>query len=425
MMNLDILNGDCLEMMATLPDESVDCVVTSPPYWGLRDYGGNGKVWGNQLCIRDDDTYVNHEWEGYTRPSENTRKNDNSLQLKSAYWNPQEQAFCKHCDAWFGQLGLEPTPEQYVKNMVEIFREVRRILKPKGTLWLNLGDSYASGKGRYSQIPQSTERGVISKTEGGTKKYGSLMNGGRHDVKGHPYLKDKDLVGIPWRVAFALQADGWWLRQDIIWNKPNPMPESVKDRCTKNHEYIFLLTKEARYFYDYEAIKEPLKDASRTNFDTGKRNNTNQDRNDNDIASRQNGTVFTSKNKRSVWEVGVKPFSEAHFAVFPIELIEPCILAGTSAHGNCADCGSPYQRVIEKPDITVDWEATCECNGEVVPATVFDPFGGAATTGIAAIKNGRNAILTELSEKYVKIARRRIKSFRAETGLDKAGVKWL
>lgn len=354
-MNLDILNGDCLEMMATLPDESVDCVVTSPPYWGLRDYGGNGRVWGAPECVERGEGDTSHEWEGYTRPSENTRKNDNSLQLKSAYWNPQEQAFCKHCDAWFGQLGLEPTPEQYVKNMVEIFREVRRILKPKGTLWLNLGDSYASGKGRYSQIPQSTERGVISKTEGGTKKYGSLMNGGRHDVKGHPYLKDKDLVGIPWRVAFALQADGWWLRQDIIWAKPNCMPESVKDRCTKNHEYIFLLTKEANYFYDNNAIKTP-----------------------------------TKANKRSVWWVSPKPFPEAHFAVFPIELIEPCILAG------------------------------CPVGG-----TVLDPFGGSGTTGIAAIKNGRNAILTELSEKYVKIARRRIKSFRAETGLDKAGVKWL
>jgi DNA modification methylase len=340
MMNLDILNGDCLEMMATLADESVDCVVTSPPYWGLRDYGGDGRVWGAPECVERGEGDTSHEWEGYTRPSENTRKNDNSLQLKSAYWNPQQQAFCKHCDAWFGQLGLEPTPEQYTKNMVEIFREVRRILKPKGTLWLNLGDSYCAGSRKDSR-PQ-TINGDDSK---------DFPLNSRNQASG--VLKNKDLVGIPWRVAFALQADGWWLRQDIIWNKPNPMPESVKDRCTKNHEYIFLLTKEAQYFYDYEAIKEPLKDASRTNFDTGKRNNTNQDRNDNDIASRQNGTVFTSKNKRSVWEVGVKPFSEAHFAVFPIELIEPCILAGTSAHGNCADCGSPYQRVTEKPDLGV------------------------------------------------------------------------
>ena len=228
-MKIDILNGDCLDMMATLPDESVDMCVTSPPYWGLRDYGGDGRVWGNHLCIRDDDTYVNHEWEGYTRPSENTRKNNNSLQLKSAYWKPQEQAFCKHCDSWFGQLGLEPTPEQYVKNMVEIFSEVKRVLKPEGTLWLNLGDSYCAGS-RKTSTPQSMHDGEER----------NLPQKQRNQASGD--LKGKDLVGIPWMVAFALRADGWYLRQDIIWAKPNCMPESVKDRCTKNHEYIFLLS---------------------------------------------------------------------------------------------------------------------------------------------------------------------------------------
>jgi len=230
-------------MMATLPDESVDMCVTSPPYWGLRDYGGDGRVWGNHLCIRDDDTYVNHEWEGYTRPSENTRKNNNSLQLKSAYWKPQEQAFCKHCDSWFGQLGLEPTPEQYVKNMVEIFSEVKRVLKPEGTLWLNLGDSYCAGS-RKTSTPQSMHDGEER----------NLPQKQRNQASGD--LKGKDLVGIPWMVAFALRADGWYLRQDIIWAKPNCMPESVKDRCTKNHEYIFLLSKSKDYFYDNEAIKE-------------------------------------------------------------------------------------------------------------------------------------------------------------------------
>lgn len=405
-MNIDILNGDCLDMMATIPDESVDCVITSPPYWGLRDYGGEGRVWGAPECVGRGEGDTSHEWEGYTRPSENTRNNDNSLQLKSAYWEPQEQAFCKHCDAWFGQLGLEPTPEQYTKNMVEIFREVRRILKPKGTLWLNLGDSYCAGT-RKNTTPQTMHDGNARDTPLNQRNQASGV------------LKNKDLVGIPWRVAFALQADGWWLRQDIIWAKPNCMPESVKDRCTKNHEYIFLLTKEADYFYDNEAIKTP-----------------------------------TGANKRSVWWVGPKPFPEAHFAVFPIELIEPCILAGTSAHGNCADCGAPWKRSLVRLHSTRDgptasgwreagndhtavkrvgeslckttgWEATCECNAEVVPATVFDPFGGSGTTGIAAIKHGRNAILTELSEKYVSIAEARIASFRAETGMDKAEVEWI
>ena len=454
-MQIDILNGDCLDMMATLPDESVDMCVTSPPYWGLRDYGGNGRVWGAPECVERGEGDTSHEWEGYTRPSENTRKNDNSLQLKSAYWEPQEQAFCKHCDAWFGQLGLEPTYEQYVKNMVEIFREVRRILKPKGTLWLNLGDSYCAGSRKDSR-PQ-TMNGDDPK---------DLPLNRRNQASG--VLKNKDLVGIPWRVAFALQADGWWLRQDIIWAKPNCMPEAVKDRCTKNHEYIFLLTKEAHYFYDNEAIKEPtVTKADKRQSAFAYADNEEWAAGDPNRTSKAKGIAeartkdYAKRNKRSVWWVGPKPFPEAHFAVFPIELIEPCILAGTSAHGCCSECGAPWERVVERTRIdrtkfpknderyrpnryngayeningkgdagythteTMGWEATCDCDADVVPATVFDPFGGSGTTGITAIKHGRNAILTELSKDYVEIARKRIASFRAETGLDKSEVSWL
>jgi len=417
--------GDCIEQMRNIPDESVDTVITSPPYWGLRDYGGGGKVWGNHLCIRDDDTYVNHEWEGYTRPSENTRKNNNSLQLKSAYWEPQEQAFCKHCDAWFGQLGLEPTPEQYVKNMVKVFDEVKRILKPEGTLWLNLGDSYCAGS-RKSNVGQSMH-------DGDDRTLPTQM---RNQATGH--LKNKDLVGIPWRMAFALQEAGWWLRQDIIWAKPNCMPESVRDRCTKNHEYMFLLTKSAHYYFDHEAIKEPFKD-------------------DNTLM----------RNKRSVWWVGPKPFKGAHFAVFPIELIEPCVLAGTSEHGCCAECGASWKRIVERKGTEQDstlqqfkgmeikhanpkrggqranangtvpsyipssydtkgWRPTCNCDTtDTIPAVVFDPFGGSGTTAIAAIKHGRNAILTELSPDYVKIAEKRISDFKKQTGIGDKGVEWV
>jgi len=335
--------GDCIEQMRNIPDESVDTVITSPPYWGLRDYGGDGRVWGNRYCDREGVIFPNHEWEGYTRPSENTRKNNNSLQLKSAYWEPQEQAFCKHCDAWFGQLGLEPTHEQYVKNMVKVFDEVKRILKPEGTLWLNLGDSYCAGS-RKSNVGQTMH-------EGDERTLPTQM---RNQASGS--LKGKDLVGIPWKVALALREAGWWLRQDIIWAKPNCMPESVKDRCTKNHEYMFLLTKSAHYYFDHEAIKEGE----------------------------------NKRNKRSVWWVSPKPFAEAHFAVFPIDLIEPCVLAGSPVGG-----------------------------------TVFDPFGGSGTTAIAAIKHGRNAILTELSPDYVKIAEKRISDFKQTTGLDKEGVEWL
>ena len=453
-MKIDILNGDCLDMMATLPDESVDMCVTSPPYWGLRDYGGDGRVWGNHLCIRDDDTYVNHEWEGYTRPSENTRNNNNSLQLKSAYWEPQEQAFCKHCDSWFGQLGLEPTPEQYVKNMVEIFSEVKRVLKPEGTLWLNLGDSYCAGS-RKTSTPQSMHDGEER----------NLPQNQRNQASGD--LKGKDLVGIPWMVAFALRADGWYLRQDIIWAKPNCMPESVKDRCTKNHEYIFLLSKSKDYFYDNEAIKEDTvtkADKNKSAFAYADNEDWAKDKDVSRI-SKAKGIAdartknYAKRNKRSVWWVGPKPFPEAHFAVFPIELIEPCILAGTSAKGCCSECGASYERQIEREIIrqgntdnalndvpqpvgirhglgastirsevqtqTTGWTPTCDCNADVVPAVVLDPFGGSGTTGIVAIKHGRNAILTELSEKYVEIAEARIASFRAETGMDKEGVEWL
>lgn len=376
--------------MRQIPDESVDTVITSPPYWGLRDYGGDGKVWGNRYCERaDGETYKHHEWEGYTRPSENTRKNNNSLQLKSAYWKPQDQAFCKHCDAWFGQLGLEPTHDQYVKNMVKVFDEVKRILKPEGTLWLNLGDSYCAGS-RKSNVGQTMH-------EGDERTLPTQM---RNQASGS--LKSKDLVGIPWRVALALQEAGWWLRQDIIWAKPNCMPESVKDRCTKNHEYMFLLTKSAHYYFDHEAIKEPIKDISakrmlRGMSDNHKTTNGAPGQKPHSLAQPRLNKTKTeapdfekTRNKRSVWWVSPKPFSEAHFAVFPIDLIEPCVLAGSPVGG-----------------------------------TVFDPFGGSGTTAIAAIKHGRKAILTELSPDYVKIAEKRISDFKRATGLDKEGVEWL
>ena len=222
--------GDSLDVLKSMADESVDCCITSPPYWGLRDYGCNG------------------------------------------------------------QLGLEKSPEEYVANMVQLFREVRRVLKADGVLWLNLGDSYAGG--------------------------------------GRAGLKPKDLVGIPWRVAFALQADGWWLRQDIIWHKPNPMPESVKDRCTKSHEYIFLMTKSAKYYYDNEAIKEPVCDVSikraEYKWDCDRPSTKNASMNGDGIHTDKMGTRFVNpegRNKRSVWTVTTKPFKEAHFATYPPDLI--------------------------------------------------------------------------------------------------------
>jgi len=257
-----------------LADGSVQCVVTSPPYWGLRDYGVPG------------------------------------------------------------QLGLERTPEEYVANMVAVFREVKRVLRKDGTCWINLGDSYASGD-------RSTYR------SGASDNKGQLVQNDMPRPQTPPGLKPKDLVGIPWRVAFALQADGWWLRQDIIWAKPNPMPESVTDRCTKSHEYIFLLTKSARYFWDAEAVKEPSIHAGEVVVnDNGKNSEMGQ------YGATRTGflgevTVAANRNLRSVWNIATQPYRGSHFAVFPAKLVEPCVLAGTSERGCCAECAAPWERVTE------------------------------------------------------------------------------
>lgn len=301
-----ILTGDALEWLRQLPDNSINTCVTSPPYWGLRDYGVAG------------------------------------------------------------QIGLEKTPEEYVDKLVEVFREVKRVLRDDGTLWLNLGDSYYNyrlGKG------QTLVKQTVSKTKQDLSdtcpRRGNKLVG----------LKEKDLVGIPWRVAFALQADGWYLRSDIIWHKPNAMPESVKDRPTKAHEYIFLLAKSEKYYYDYESIKEPAINAGKT----VKTNGADGMVGGYDGYRTRDGfkrgiTVKEKKNKRTVWSITTKPFKETHFAVFPPDLIEPCVLAG------CPEGG-----------------------------IVLDPFFGAGTTGLVARRHNRNFIGIELNPQYVEIAKNRIK----------------
>ena len=299
-----IICGDCLEVLSTLPDCSVNCCITSPPYWGLRDYGVEG------------------------------------------------------------QLGLEKTPEEYVGKMVAVFGEVRRVLKDDGTLWLNLGDSYSgSGKGTWgSDEARENNRSRIKETYIPTKDEcplaGNVPSG----------LKPKDLVGIPWRVAFALQADGWYLRQDIIWHKPNPMPESVTDRCTKAHEYVFLLSQSARYYYDAEAVKEPIENPGKPRkFSKA----GNKDRND--TLREYDPATVSGRNKRSVWTVTTQPFKEAHFAVFPPDLIKPMVLAG------CPEGG-----------------------------IILDPFMGSGTTAVVARSLGRHFVGIELNEKYKQMAERRV-----------------
>ena len=322
-MSVRILNGDCLTVLKTLPDASVQCCVTSPPYWGLRDYGVAG------------------------------------------------------------QLGLESTPTEYVAGMVAVFAEVRRVLRNDGTLWLNLGDSYAAGRGGTA-MPAETlaggvggkgdetaHRGRLAQVPDGKNPNATIAKYQPHRNAGAIGLKHKDLVGIPWRVAFALQADGWYLRQDIIWAKPNPMPESVTDRCTKAHEYLFLLAKSQRYYFDAIAIAEPTitQDGNIRDRETTRLNNTPGRKRMEGLTTNN----YKTRNKRSVWTISTQPYSEAHFATFPPALIEPCILAGCPAGG-----------------------------------VVLDPFGGAGTTGLVSDRHGRDAILIELNPEYAAMANKRI-----------------
>ncbi|WP_416376919.1 DNA-methyltransferase [Marinobacter sp. THAF197a] len=291
--------------MKELPNQSVNCCVTSPPYFGLRDYGVEG------------------------------------------------------------QLGAEPTPDEFVEALVRVFREVRRVLRDDGTVWLNLGDSYTSG-GRTWRAPDSKD-----------SKSGRSMSSRVDTPDG---LKPKELIGIPWRVAFALQADGWYLRQDIIWHKPNPMPESVRDRCTKAHEYVFLLSKSPKYYYDHKASKEDAvkKDAQKSYHspDNEKYKGVPDERWKHQFDGRTWGEAG-KRNRRSVWSVPVRSYKGAHFATFPADLIEPCILAG------CPEGG-----------------------------TVLDPFGGSGTTAGVAVTLGRNAVICELNPEYADLVPERVQWIR-------------
>jgi DNA modification methylase len=429
-----ILVGDCVEVMRGLPAESVHCVVTSPPYWGLRDYG---------------------------------------------------------CE---GQIGLEESPAEFVAAMVEVFREVWRVLRRDGTAWVNLGDSYAANS---TGSAQSGLKKLAQDYRPGSKRDKHAYSD-REDIyvakKVPNGLKPKDKVGIPWRVAFALQDAGWFLRQDIIWHKPNPLPESVRDRCTTAHEYVFLLTKEERYFFDAEAIKESASESthariSQANFAnqkggpkdyaaTGQNGNRSMRRTLENYArasgvnpkaaagavgNRQNESFsaatcgpVASRNKRSVWSIPSAPYKGAHFATFPPALVKPCVLAGTSAHGCCSACSAPFVRVVVKGEadlehqracggdldgeyhgratkdfgaaraqdasatkarilagmrerVTTGWRPGCECKGAGrVPAVVLDPFAGSGTTGAVALELGRSAVMIELNPVYAELIRERL-----------------
>jgi DNA modification methylase len=421
------MQGDALEKLRELPDESVHCCVTSPPYWGLRDYGACDCA----TKAHASDSFL--AMPGSGRTAGQVSPADARCKKEPTPDCPACNGSGKLTSVSDSQLGLEKTPEEYVAKMVEIFREVRRVLRKDGTLWLNLGDSYGSG---------TTDRNDTDRLNAGMADGhggGSLQNNtprmGQHQRS--TGLKPKDLCGIPWRLAFALQADGWYLRSDIIWSKPRLMPESVTDRPTKSHEYLFLLTKSARYFYDAEAIKEPhAYDWTANGAAVNKQYSEGRARVDESNGAMKRGgrnTVFANgpnpagRNKRSVWTVATAPYPQAHFATYPPDLIKPCILAGTSSKGCCTKCGAPWERIVERgsrhaafkrenPDKTPGWQPTCECCEitdrdylyfNPIPCTVLDPFAGSGTTGAVALELGRKAILIELNQKYVELIEER------------------
>lgn len=450
--------ASCLETLRGLPTGSIHCAVTSPPYWGLRDYDGEPQVWGG-------DPNCDHEWGEVGRAH-------HPNQVEQTKWKDAEAAgkgqtagsgqFCGRCDAWLGQFGLEPTPQMFVQHLVEIFRELRRVLRDDGTFWLNLGDSYAgSGPSGASYQSETTKRREGQTREGNfsiSKRLGErgLSYKDKKPVP-PPGLKSKDLVGVPWRAAFALQEDGWYLRSDIIWAKGNPMPESVRDRPTRAHEYMFLFAKKARYFYDHEAIKE--RDSGRASMNKERQTNHQPD------GQGAFGTHVpwesdgSGRNKRTVWNVNPRPYKGAHFAVFPTELIEPCILAGTSEKGCCPMCGTPWERHVERhavePDAVVSdgrkdlhgptysrhkqrvpggqslvstkkvgesWHPGCGCpDHEPIPCTVLDPFSGSGTTGVVALDNGRAYVGLDINESYADLAVARLLGEDAPSRVDDDG----
>jgi DNA modification methylase len=384
MKSYDIIQGDVRDVLRTLPDESVHMVCTSPPYFALRDYGIPG------------------------------------------------------------QIGLELTPAAFVQTMVEVFREVRRVLRKDGTLWLNLGDSYAGGGGYYPDSPANQNGSMQAK--GNAKGHRNIKKIAGRAPLGH---KPKDLLGMPWRVAFALQEDGWYLRSAITWCKRAPMPESVTDRPTSATEMIFLLAREERYFYDPEAVRtelapgeldkrRPPRGLNSAAWDASVYH-SNPDMPSHHIPMQSNPS---GANMRNFWLLGPEPYAAAHFATVPTAIPDRCIRAGTSERGVCPQCGAPWRRVVERTwtdkgwtggkkradtpgqelspssgfrlggshdSVTKGWAPSCKCGRtDTVPATVLDPFSGAGTTALVALRLGRRAIGIELNAEYIAMSHKRI-----------------
>ncbi|MGB7124426.1 MAG: site-specific DNA-methyltransferase [Thermoplasmata archaeon] len=447
-----ILQGHVSDVLRTLPEESIHCAATSPPYWGLRTYGTEPQVWGGSpQCI--------HSWETVAIPSGNGQITHpmvaETLNGASATRSPRTSTSCLHCGAWKGELGLEPAPESYVDHLAGVFDEVRRVLRSDGTLWLNLGDTYCTHPAGLTGAKRWKASTLEIRDRTGAEQAGSID-------KRIPNLKEKDLVGVPWKIAFELQRRGWWLRADCIWSKRNPMPEPTRDRPTRSHEYVFLLTKSQRYFYDAEAVREPLQESSlrrlRHHLPNPVDNPAYQSKHPRGDFRRfplLTNTDPTGRNLRSVWQIATQPYRGAHLATFPEALPEICIRAGTSEKGACASCGTPWVHKVraEGGGIGHDWHPekslavgrgqgiaapgihdgtyrrvdlgyrkACSCSTKrVVPCVVLDPFMGSGTVLAVARRLRRRSVGIDLNPQYATLARERIDAaVSAITGAEEA-----
>ena len=420
MASWDIREGEASAELSAMPSGYVHCVVTSPPYWGQRDYGLGEWLGGDPEC-----DHAHRQTETLSGLDGGTKTNDHSHDAWSG-------GVCGRCGARQTETGIgqEPTLTEHIGNLVAVLREVRRVLRDDGTVWLNYGDAYTSG-------------GRATYRSGASENKGHEVQNDQERPDTPNGLKAKDLMGLPWRVAFALQDDGWWLRSAIVWHKPSPMPESVRDRPTSAYEMIFLLAKRPRYFYDAEAIRDFSGDGWHGKSEPARAP---------EMAERQGAAVDpksqrSGANARNVWTFPSKGLAEPHYAAFPPELPRRCILAGTSEHGVCADCGAPWERVVDSSESphdgstasayakgsnanrlalarqaarerggeyvqrreTVGWQSTCDHDADVIPATVLDPFSGSGTTGIVALQQGRSYVGIELNPEYVEMSRNRIR----------------
>jgi DNA modification methylase len=429
---IQLLTGDCRDVLPTLASNSVHCVVTSPPYYGLRDYSTGRWEGGDSDCdhlavqpARGNASYTNGQGQAYASNLQSWGDRKASVVFRDT---------CGKCGARRidRQIGLEATPDAYIATMVAVFREVRRVLRPDGTCWVNMGDSYAS-----------TPSGSFDK---GGRGSGALEGGGFRANKAHSTIghgaKPKDLLMMPARLALALQADGWWLRSDIIWAKPNPMPESCTDRPTSAHEHVFLLTRSARYCYDADAVREPCGDNNHGSPNVNPCAKNTVVRGDSGSLGKWTAEDDArGRNLRNVWTIATAPYAEAHFATYPPALVERCIRAGTSERGCCAACGAPWGRVTERESrqeqaqwtgaargngriaggghvgrtgtwsvdtTTTGWSPSCQCNAETQPCTILDPFLGSGTTALVADRLQRHCVGIDLSTTYADLARNRV-----------------